>query len=71
MNFKGKDVLGVHVQGDQKFSMYKQWGHGDERLVPIYAEYENMIIRWVYEIMNSVKEHIGFVLGAGALAINF
>jgi hypothetical protein len=46
MNFKGKDVLGVHVQGDQKFSMYKQWGHGDERLVPIYPEYENMIIRW-------------------------
>lgn len=26
--------------------MYKQWGHGDERLVPIYREYENMIIRW-------------------------
>jgi hypothetical protein len=26
--------------------MYKQWGHGDERLVPIYPEYENMIIRW-------------------------
>src|SRR6188472_2150458 len=46
MNFKGKDVLGVHVQEDQKFSMYKQWGHGDERLVPIYPEYENMIIRW-------------------------
>jgi hypothetical protein len=46
MNFKGKDVLGVHVQGDQKFSMYKQWGHGDERLVQIYREYENRIIRW-------------------------
>ena len=46
MNFKGKDVLGVHVQEDQKFSMYKQWGHGDERLVPIYPEYENMTIRW-------------------------
>jgi hypothetical protein len=46
MNFKGKDVFGVHVQGDQKFSMYKQWGSGDERLVPIYPEYENMIIRW-------------------------
>jgi hypothetical protein len=26
--------------------MYKQWGHGDERLVAIYAEYEDMIIRW-------------------------
>jgi hypothetical protein len=46
MNFKGKDVLGVHVQGDQRFSMYKQWGHGDERLEPIYPEYENLIIRW-------------------------
>ena len=46
MNFKGKDVLGVHVQGDQRFSMYKQWGSGDERLEPIYPEYENMIIRW-------------------------
>ena len=46
MNFKGKDVLGVHVQEDQRFSMYKQWGSGDERLEPIYPEYENMIIRW-------------------------
>jgi hypothetical protein len=46
MNITGKDVLGVHVQGDQKFSMYKQWGHGDERLVPIYPEYENSVIRW-------------------------
>ena len=46
MNFKGNDVLGIHVQDDQKFSMYKQWGHGDERLVPIYREYENMVIRW-------------------------
>jgi hypothetical protein len=46
MNFKGKDVLGVHVQDDLKVSMYKQWGHGDERLVPIYPEYENMITRW-------------------------
>jgi hypothetical protein len=46
MNFKGKDVLGVHVQGDQRFSMYKQWGSGDEILEPIYPEYENMIIRW-------------------------
>jgi hypothetical protein len=36
MNFTGKDVLGAHVRGDQKFMMYKQWGHGDERLVPIY-----------------------------------
>jgi hypothetical protein len=46
MNFKAKDVLGVHVQDDQRFSMYKRWGYGDERLEPIYPEYENMIIRW-------------------------
>jgi hypothetical protein len=45
-NFKGNDVLGIHVQDDQKFSMCKQWGHGDERLVPLYREYENMVIRW-------------------------
>jgi hypothetical protein len=46
MNFKGKQVLGVHVQGDRIFSMHKQWGHGDERLIPIYPEYANTIIRW-------------------------
>jgi hypothetical protein len=26
--------------------MYKQWGQGDERLVPIYPGYNNTIIRW-------------------------
>jgi hypothetical protein len=26
--------------------MYKQWGEGDERLLPIYPEYTNTIIRW-------------------------
>jgi hypothetical protein len=51
MNLKGKDVLGVHVQGDKTFSMYKQWGHGDERLIPIYPEYENTIIRWGNEVI--------------------
>jgi hypothetical protein len=25
--------------------MYKQWGEGDERLLPIYPEYANTIIR--------------------------
>jgi hypothetical protein len=55
MNFKGKDVLGVHVQDDQKLSMYKQWGSGDERLEPIYPEYENRIIRWgKEEVMQAV-----------------
>ena len=26
--------------------MYKQWGEGDERLLPIYPQYANTIIRW-------------------------
>ena len=39
-------VLGVHIEGERKFSMYKQWGEGDERLLPIYPEYTNTIIRW-------------------------
>jgi len=45
MDFKDKKVLGVHIQGDNKFSMYKQWGQGDERLVPIYPDYDNTAIR--------------------------
>ena len=51
MDFKDKKVLGVHIQGDNKFSMYKQWGQGDERLVPIYADYDNTVIRWGREEM--------------------
>ena len=46
MDFDKKKVLGVHIEGDNKFSMYKQWGEGDQRLLPIYAEYEGTIIRW-------------------------
>lgn len=46
MDFDKKKVLGVHIEGDNKFSMYKQWGEGDERLLPIYAEFEDTIIRW-------------------------
>ena len=46
MDFKNKKVLGVHIEGEKKFSMYKQWGEGDERLLPIYPEYTNTIIRW-------------------------
>jgi hypothetical protein len=45
MDFKDKKVLGVHIQGDNKFSMYKQWGQGDERPVPIYTDYDNTVIR--------------------------
>jgi hypothetical protein len=58
MNFKGKQVLGVHVQGDRIFSMHKQWGHGDERLIPIYPEYANTIIRWGNEeVTKAVLEY--------------
>ena len=46
MDFNKKKVLGVHIEGDNKFSMYKQWGQGDERLLSIYPEYKNTIIRW-------------------------
>ena len=46
MDFENKKVLGVHIEGEKKFSMYKQWGEGDERLLPIYPEYTNTIIRW-------------------------
>ena len=46
MDFENNKVLGVHIEGEKKFSMYKQWGEGDERLLPIYPEYTNTIIRW-------------------------
>jgi len=45
-NIDNKKVLGVHIEGDPKFSMYKKWGEGDDKLRPIYSEYENTIIRW-------------------------
>jgi hypothetical protein len=46
MNFGNRKVLGVHIEGEKKFNMYKQWGEGDERLLPIYPEYADTIIRW-------------------------
>ena len=45
MEFENKKVLGVHIEGEKKFSMYKQWGEGDERLLSIYPQYANTIIR--------------------------
>lgn len=48
-------VLGVHIEGDNKFSMYKKWGEGDEKLRPIYPEYKSTIIRWG---KNDVKEAV-------------
>lgn len=59
MDFKDKKVLGVHIEGDPKFSMYKQWGQGDERLVPIYPEYNNTIIRWGKEELEYVLKGKG------------
>ena len=46
MNFENKKVLGVYIEEEKKFSMYKQWGEGDERLLPVYPEYADTIIRW-------------------------
>jgi hypothetical protein len=46
MEFENKKVLGVQIEGEKKFSMYKHWGEGDEKLLPIYPEYANTIIRW-------------------------
>jgi hypothetical protein len=46
MDFENEKVLGVHIEGEKKFSMYKQWGEGDERLLPINPEYADTIIRW-------------------------
>ena len=44
--------------------MYKQWGEGDERLLPIYPEYKNHIIRWGKEeaeeaVVNKNKQDHG------------
>jgi hypothetical protein len=46
MDLVHEKVLGVHIEGDPKISMYKKWGEGDEKLRPIYPEYENTVIRW-------------------------
>ena len=61
MDFEGKKVLGVHIEREKKFSMYKQWGEGDERLLPIYPKYANTIIRWgkeeVEEAMTNKRDN--------------
>lgn len=47
------NVLGVHIQGDEDFGMFKIWGQGDEmlRLLAPRAytygrDYKNTIVRW-------------------------
>jgi hypothetical protein len=52
-----KKVLGVHIEGEKKFSMYKQWREGDEKLLPIYPEYANTIIRWGKEEAEAVNKN--------------
>ena len=41
-----KKMSYAYTQGDKTFSMYKQWGQRDERLIPIYPIYKDSIIRW-------------------------
>jgi hypothetical protein len=42
-NGRNEKGLGVHIEGDNKFSMYKKWGEGDEKLVSIYPEQEAVL----------------------------
>jgi hypothetical protein len=58
MDFNAKDVLGLHIQGDKKFSMYKQLGQGHERLIPIHPVYEDTIIRWAKEELSKLYLNI-------------
>ena len=46
MDFENKKVLWSTYRRRKEISMYKQWGEGDERLLPIYPQYANTIIRW-------------------------
>lgn len=39
-------MLVVHVEGDDYFSMYKCWGEGDEKLLPLNEIGLNRVIRW-------------------------
>jgi uncharacterized coiled-coil protein SlyX len=58
MRVKEKYVLGLHMQADKTFSMYKQWGKGDHMLTPIYPEYQNTIVGWGKEdVTKAVLEH--------------
>jgi hypothetical protein len=56
MKHSAENVLGVHIQGDEKFSMRKQWGEGDEKLLPLYDEYETTIVRWGRDDVEGVLE---------------
>lgn len=49
MSLRDGAVLAVHVEGDKRFSMFKGWGSGDEKLTALYSEYNSRVIRWGYE----------------------
>lgn len=56
MSLGGETVLAVHVEGDLKFSMFKKWGLGDERLIALYTQYNKRIIRWGKEdVLAAIK----------------
>jgi|GEM_PF-936099 hypothetical protein len=61
---RNEQVLAVHVEGDKKFSMYKKWGDGDEKLRPFYPEYRDTVIRWGKDEAQDVVLHRGKRYGA-------
>jgi hypothetical protein len=56
---RNKQVLAVHIEGDKQFSMYKKWGEGDEKLRPLYPEYQETVIRWGKDKVQEAVLHIG------------
>lgn len=40
------DLLAVHIEGDDEFSLKKRWGEGDEKLVPVSPKHSGTIVRW-------------------------
>lgn len=39
-------LLAVHIEGFDGFQFYKEWGQGDEKLIPMTEEAQNMQVRW-------------------------
>ena len=52
MDFENKKVLGVHIEGEKKFSMYKQWGEElNSQLYKDRAEYHRQCLQFAgYDI---------------------
>jgi hypothetical protein len=56
---RGERVLAVHIEY-KKFSLYKKWGDGDEKLGPVYPECQGtIIIRWGKEETEDAVLHRG------------